>query len=199
MPDARTAAIILFWAELVSGLAAAIWVGQWMWHHARRIAGGDMTTFPMKYPGLVLLFCSFSMLCGIAGLWLLFHLPKPVQCPDPPKCTPPAIVQPSAPVPQVEQKPSSPKRTPTATHESPAKTSDHPDVTAPGTKGHRKVSSPNFTIFTLNNGWFEDNHGNARGIEWMRPRTHASSWTELHLSEIRALPSAPMSLKVDET
>lgn len=107
MPSQQTAATILFWVQVLSGIAATIFIGQWMWKHAKGIGGGDVTSFPMKYPRLLLGLIAFSMLCGVVGLWLLFHLPKPVQpppCPAVKEC-PAAAPSPVVPVPAVKKTP----------------------------------------------------------------------------------------------
>jgi hypothetical protein len=87
MPSAQAAAVILFWVQIVCGIAAAIVIGQWMWAHAKRIREGDMTSFPMRHPRLLLGLMALSLFCGVFGLWTMFHLPKPSPCPAPAAAT----------------------------------------------------------------------------------------------------------------
>jgi hypothetical protein len=79
MPDSHTATVILFWAQVVSGIGGALYVGHWMWRHAQ-IRSGDMTGLPMKYPRFLLGVIALSIGCGISGLWILAHAPKPQPC-----------------------------------------------------------------------------------------------------------------------
>jgi hypothetical protein len=83
MPSAEHAAIALFGAQILGGVAAGIFIAQWLYHRTKRIREGNVTSFPMKFPGLVMLLLLLSVCCGIAGLWLLHRLPKPAPCPAP--------------------------------------------------------------------------------------------------------------------
>ncbi|MCU1226357.1 MAG: hypothetical protein JWQ42_4450 [Edaphobacter sp.] len=81
MPSPQIAAIILFYFQVVSGIAAAIFIGQWMWSQAKKFEGGVMISFPMKYPRLLMAMVAFSIICGVSGLWIVYHLPKPALSP----------------------------------------------------------------------------------------------------------------------
>jgi hypothetical protein len=84
MPSAHTAAVILFWCQIIGATGPGFILAQWIWKRARSLGTGEITSFPMKYPRLLLALVGLSLLCGIVGLWLMFHFPKPVRCPPPP-------------------------------------------------------------------------------------------------------------------
>jgi hypothetical protein len=84
MPASQVAAIILFWAQVASGIAAAIFVGQFTYRQWKRVGKVDMTLLLSNHPRWVIGLIAFSIATGIVGLWLTYHIPrpeKPSPCP----------------------------------------------------------------------------------------------------------------------
>jgi hypothetical protein len=86
MPSEHTAAVCLFWAQIVSGIAAMIYVATWLLPHWGRIREADLTTFPMRHPRVLLGMLILSIAAGIAGLWFASHVPKPQAAKPCPVC-----------------------------------------------------------------------------------------------------------------
>jgi hypothetical protein len=82
MPSAHIAAVCLFWAEIFCGLASVLAIWRWMHSHAHTVR----EVLAMKAPRWVITLLAISICCGIGGLWIVSHLPKPVAAPPCPQC-----------------------------------------------------------------------------------------------------------------
>ena len=84
MLSSQSAAIILFWAQVVSGIAAAIFIAQFAYGQGKRVGRVDLTSFLSSHPRWIIGLIAFSLTCGIVGLWLTYRIPraeKAAPCP----------------------------------------------------------------------------------------------------------------------
>jgi ATP-dependent Clp protease adapter protein ClpS len=78
MPPGQVAAIVLFWAQVICGIAAVIVVGQFTYSQWNRVGRVNVTSLLSNHPRWLLGLMAFSTATGIMGLWLTVHIPRPV-------------------------------------------------------------------------------------------------------------------------
>ncbi len=77
MPSSQVAAIILFWAQVVSGAAGAIFIAQFAFGQWKQVGKVDLTSLLSIHPRWVVGLMAFSLVAGIFGLWLTYRIPRP--------------------------------------------------------------------------------------------------------------------------